>query len=86
MMCGVAGAVKTTVAKLLESRGFVRLSIDEWIWANVGRYGVDYEDSSYPRLQAEAEKQLRTDLVQWMSRLQAVVIDFSFWQRRRRDS
>ena len=86
MMCGVAGSGKTTVAKLLESRGFVRLSIDEWIWANVGRYGIDYDASSYPRLQAEAEKQLLTELVQWMNRLQAVVIDFSFWQRRRRDS
>jgi predicted kinase len=86
MMCGVAGAGKTTVAKLLESRGFVRLSIDEWIWTNVGRYGVDYDASLYSRFQAEAEKHLRADLVQLMSRQQAVVIDFSFWQRSRRDS
>lgn len=33
MMCGVAGSGKTTFSKKLEKEGFVRLSIDEEIWA-----------------------------------------------------
>jgi predicted kinase len=84
MMCGIAGAGKTTAAKVLETRGFLRLSIDEWIWKNCGRYGVDYEPGSYPSLQLQAEAQLRLQLVEVMKRRQAAVIDFSFWQRSRR--
>ena len=86
MLCGIAGAGKTTVAKLLESRGFVRLSIDEWIWANHGRFGIDYDPAAYPDLQLQAEAQLRLHLVDLMRRGQAVVIDFSFWQRSRREA
>jgi predicted kinase len=86
MLCGIAGAGKTTVAKLLESRGFVRLSIDEWIWANHGRFGMDYDAAVYPKLQVEAESQLRLLLIEMMRTRQAVVIDFSFWQRSRREA
>ncbi|MDF2036483.1 AAA family ATPase [Cytobacillus oceanisediminis] len=42
MMCGVAGSGKTTFSKKLEKEGFVRLSIDEEIWAVNGRYGIDF--------------------------------------------
>ncbi|MGB2992314.1 MAG: AAA family ATPase, partial [Paenisporosarcina sp.] len=38
MMCGVAGSGKTTFSQLLETEGFVRLSIDEEIWATNGRW------------------------------------------------
>ncbi|WP_346775363.1 AAA family ATPase [Bacillus sp. RO2] len=40
-MCGVAGSGKTTFSQQLEKEGFVRLSIDEEIWATNGRYGID---------------------------------------------
>ncbi|MEV1201147.1 AAA family ATPase [Microbispora rosea] len=39
MMCGVAGAGKTTYAQELEQRGYARLSIDEAVWALIGRDG-----------------------------------------------
>ena len=42
MMCGVAGSGKTTFSQLLEKEGFVRLSIDEEIWATNGRWGIDF--------------------------------------------
>jgi predicted kinase len=86
MLCGISGAGKTTTAKLLEARGFVRLSIDEWIWGNYGRFGIDYPPESYPGLQVQAEAHLRLQLVELMRIGQAVVVDFSFWQRSRRDA
>lgn len=56
MMFGVAGTGKTTCAEALEARDFVRLSIDEYIRAHFGRFGVDYPPSQYERWKQEAEQ------------------------------
>lgn len=85
MMCGVAGSGKTTYAQLLEQRGFVRLSIDEEIWATKGRYGIDYPIEMYEQLKVEAELKLRDELVSLLNEKRNVVVDFSFWQRKRRN-
>ncbi|GIO91100.1 hypothetical protein J31TS3_23270 [Paenibacillus lactis] len=85
LMCGVAGSGKTTFAQRLEQRGFVRLSIDEEIWAKNGRYGIDYPIEMYEQLKVEAEFKLRNDLVNLLNEKRNVVIDFSFWQRKRRN-
>jgi len=85
MMCGVAGSGKTTIAQRLELRGIVRLSIDEEIWATKGRYGIDYPIEIYEQLKVEAESKLRNELVKLLNEKRNVVIDFSFWQRKRRN-
>jgi predicted kinase len=85
MMCGVAGSGKTTYAQQLEQRGFVRLSIDEEIWATNGRYGIDYPIEMYEQLKVDAELKLRNELVKLLNEKRNVVIDFSFWQRKRRN-
>ena len=85
MMCGVAGSGKTTFAQKLEERGFIRLSIDEEIWATYGRYGIDYPIEMYENLKVEAELKLRNELVNLLNEKYNVVIDFSFWQRKRRN-
>lgn len=85
MMCGVAGSGKTTFAQRLEQRGFVRLSIDEEIWATKGRYGIDFPIEMYEQLKVKAELKLRNELVNLLKEKRNVVIDFSFWQRKRRD-
>ena len=84
MMCGVAGSGKTTFAQQLEKEGFVRLSIDEEIWATKGRYGIDYSIEMYEQLKVEAELKLRDELVILLREKRNVVIDFSFWQRKKR--
>ncbi len=63
MMCGVAGAGKTTLAKQLEAAGYLRLSIDEEVWRQYGRYGVDYPASAYAAYSAAVEAQLQDQLV-----------------------
>ena len=86
MMCGVAGSGKTTFAQQLEKEGFGRLSIDEEIWVSYGRYGIDYPVEKYEKYKEEAEKKLRNHLVKLMQNKQSVVVDFSFWQRSRRNN
>ena len=86
MMCGVAGSGKTTYAQKLERAGFIRLSIDEEMWRRFGRYGVDYPEARYPENSAQAEEHLKSELVSFLRRGSDVVVDFSFWQRSRRDT
>jgi len=85
MMCGVAGSGKTTFSQLLEKKGFVRLSIDEEIWATNGRWGIDFPMDKFEEYRKVAERKLRNRLVKLIHDKQQVVIDFSFWDRVRRD-
>ncbi|MBP0723844.1 ATP-binding protein [Bacillus sp. RG28] len=85
MMCGVAGSGKTTFAQQLEKEGFVRLSIDEEIWATNGRFGIDFPVEKYEEYKQDAERKLRNQLVKLIQNKQQVVVDFSFWQRSRRE-
>ncbi|WP_264740055.1 AAA family ATPase [Cytobacillus firmus] len=84
IMCGVAGSGKTTFSKRLEKEGFVRLSIDEEIWATNGRYGIDFPIEKIEEYKKDAEKNLRNRLIKLIEDKQQVVIDFSFWDRARR--
>jgi len=85
LLCGVAGSGKTTYAQELELEGYIRLSIDEEVWARFGRYGIDYDPADYCRLSALAEDLLRERLVTLVGEGRDVVVDFSFWQRASRD-
>lgn len=84
-MCGVAGSGKTTYAQRLEAEGFVRLSIDEEVWARFGRYGIDYDAHDYSELSEVAEDALRQRLLELIALGRDVVVDFSFWSRVSRD-
>ncbi|WP_169981677.1 ATP-binding protein [Microbispora sp. H10836] len=85
MMCGIAGSGKTTYAQELERRGYVRLSIDEAVWARIGRDGADLDPKEYENHQANAEEALQHELVRLMKKGLRVVLDYSFWQRSTRD-
>jgi predicted kinase len=85
MLCGIAGSGKTTVATILESKGFVRLSIDEEIWSAFGRFGIDYRPEEYAELQKQAAEIVRMRLEELLRQKTPVVIDNSFWKRETRD-
>ena len=85
MMCGVAGSGKTTFSQQLEKEGFVRLSIDEEIWATNGRYGIDFPIEKIEEYKKVAERKLRNYLIKLIHDKRQVVIDFSFWDRTRRN-
>jgi predicted kinase len=84
LMCGVAGSGKTAYAKDLETRGYVRLSVDEEIWRRFGSYGVDYAPDLYDEHTEVARRVLRERLLSLVAQGSNVVIDSSFWQRSRR--
>jgi predicted kinase len=85
LMCGIAGAGKTTYATQLEARGYVRLSIDEELWQRHGRHGFDYNAERRESLSAEIERELARRLVDLINQSRDVVVDFSFWRRTDRD-
>ena len=76
---------ENNICSTIREEGFVRLSIDEEIWATNGRYGIDYPVEIYEQLKVEAELKLRNELVNLLIEKRNVVIDFSFWQRKRRN-
>ncbi|WP_157779178.1 ATP-binding protein [Micromonospora sp. WMMA2032] len=86
LMCGVAGAGKTTFANGLEAMGYVRLSVDEEIWRRFGRYGMDYEPDRYEMHTEVARQAVRERLLSLIAQHRNVVIDSSFWQRSRRQA
>ena len=78
LLCGLAGAGKTTLAKQLEADGAVRMCPDEWLVA----LGFDIYDKdarvAVERLQWELSQTL-------MLRGVTVVDECGVWQRRERD-
>jgi predicted kinase len=78
LLCGVAGAGKTTLAKRLEAERAVRMCPDEWLVA----LGFDIYDRDAPI----AIEGLQWDLSrQLLLRGVTVVDECGVWQRRERD-
>jgi predicted kinase len=85
LMCGIAGSGKTTYARRLEGAGYIRLSIDEEVWSQFGRYGVDYPADEYGEKSGHAETALRHRLSTLVGQGRPVVVDNSMWSRAVRD-
>lgn len=85
LMCGVAGAGKTTFSQALEAKGFHRLSIDEEIWRTFGRYGIDFPAVDYPGHVAAARAAIRAQLQARLAKGAPTVVDSAFWSRAHRD-
>lgn len=79
LTCGLPGAGKTARAtQLAASRGAVRLTKDEWLWA-LG--STPWDDSTRERVEGELWR-----LAQEILRLGLnVVVDFGLWARIERD-
>ena len=78
LLCGLAGAGKTTLAKQLEAQGAVRMCPDEWLDA----LGFDIHDKD-ARVAVEA---LQWDLAQALVLRGLTVVDeCGVWQRWERD-
>ncbi|WP_055589562.1 AAA family ATPase [Peterkaempfera griseoplana] len=85
MMCGLPGSGKSTYARALERRGYTRLSIDEVVWARVGRDAAGLDPAEYEELKSAVEQELWEVLIRLMESRLPVVIDYSFWSRATRD-
>jgi predicted kinase len=85
MMCGVAGSGKTTFSLDLEAKGFARVSIDEELWREAGRYGVDYAPEDYAAKLIAARSAVAATTAKLLAQGRAIVVDSSFWSRAHRD-
>jgi predicted kinase len=86
LLVGLTGAGKTTYSKrVLEPAGVVRLSVDELIFAEHGRYGIDYPESSYDELYAPALETVRELVVEELDMGHDVALDLGIWSRADRD-
>lgn len=84
MMCGLPSSGKSTYAQALQRRGYTRLSIDEVVWARIGRDAADLDPAEYEELKSAIEQELWKELICLMEKKQPVVIDYSFWSRATR--
>ncbi|WP_461474146.1 AAA family ATPase [Microbacterium sp. HJ5] len=80
LLCGAAGAGKTTYSRALEATGFVRLSYDDEMWA-LGRTSTD----ASLEVLAEADRRVRHAMVTSITAGAAVVLDASLSTRAVRD-
>jgi hypothetical protein len=82
-----------------DSRDYIRLSIDQYIWDHHGRYGIDYPPEKYSEYQSEASDELDKLFVRLLRRNRAqasdkgvqaprpltIVLDYSFATKADRD-
>lgn len=80
LVCGVAGAGKSTHARSLEADGFARLSFDEVAWDE------GFRDHPLPDEVARSiHDRLRVRMLELVADGRDVVVDTSFWSRASRD-
>ncbi|WP_418274899.1 AAA family ATPase [Isoptericola jiangsuensis] len=81
LVCGPAGAGKTTHARSLEREGYHRLSFDDAAWT------LGHRDHPLdPAVAAEVHRGLQRELLRLVARGDRVVVDTSFWSRASRDA
>ena len=80
LLCGAAGAGKTTYARALEATGFVRVSYDDEMWA-LGKTSTD----ASPEVLAESDRRVRHAVAASIAAGVPVVLDASLSTRAVRD-
>ena len=75
LLSGLPGSGKTTYARRLESRGVVRISVDEAMLSMHGRLGVDYPVDEHARRLAPVLESARVRLIEEVKSGRSVVLD-----------
>ncbi|MGN0629332.1 MAG: AAA family ATPase [Oscillospiraceae bacterium] len=85
MMCGTSGSGKTYFSKLLESRGFARLSIDEELWPDFYVLSDMLTPEHKAFLKEQGMERLRSRAANFVADGKNVVIDMCFCHKAQRD-
>ena len=84
LLAGLPGSGKTEHARRLESRGVVRLSVDEAMVASHGRLGVDYPAEEHAERLGPVIDQVRARLIDHVRSGRSVVLDHGLGLREER--
>ncbi|WP_329051654.1 AAA family ATPase [Streptomyces violaceus] len=79
LMAGLPGSGKTTLARALTARGFVRLCPDEEMYRRHGVYGVDFPRGTFPTLERPVLEDVAVELREQLQAGHDVVVDHGFW-------
>ena len=79
LMAGLPGSGKTTLARELEVRGFLRISPDERVWRTHGHYGRDFPRGEYRIRERPILEEIASELRTALSSGRDVVMDHGFW-------
>lgn len=85
LLCGVSGAGKTTCAKRLESKGFKRLTLDEYLWQSHGRSIAEMPLAKQREEAVKMQTVLISDMCRYIHEGKDVVVDFPMCKRPVRD-
>lgn len=87
LLCGLCGSGKTTHGQKLEAAGFIRLSVDEVIYARHGRLSMNLPSSDYVRIYEQTVAELDQELVRHLNDRRRVVLDYGrdLWTRDGRE-
>lgn len=86
LMCGVSGSGKTRVSKIIETFGFVRLSVDEMMWKKYGSDFIDLPLHERGLIFREMGREVDTRLECLLREGKRVVVDSTMCKRARRDA
>lgn len=84
LLAGLPGSGKTTLARALAERGFLRLSPDEEMFRRHGIYGVDYPRGTFRSLEGPVLEETAAELRRQLRAGHDVVVDHGFWTPRDR--
>lgn len=79
LMAGLPGSGKTTLARALVDRGYIRICPDEEMFRRHGVYGVDFPRGSFPALERPILRELKGALTDRLNAGNNVVVDHGFW-------
>ncbi|MFD4481544.1 AAA family ATPase [Streptomyces sp. NPDC058471] len=84
LMAGLPGSGKTTVARELESQGFLRLCPDERVFEQHGHYGRDFPRGAYKIRERPILTEVAAELRTALAAGRDVVLDHGLWTRDER--
>ncbi|MHA4819422.1 AAA family ATPase [Streptomyces aculeolatus] len=84
LMAGLPGSGKTTLARELEVRGFLRLCPDEHVWHQYGHYGRDFPRGQYRTRERPILDDIAAELRTALRAGHDAVMDHGFWTRKER--